>query len=111
MTPPASGVRSRCPVPGSGPGPGPHLPVELLLVLHPHVLSERVVVGVELVAQDDLVADRHVGADVAETRIFHFRVFFVVVVVPPAQTGHCGTHRHAGFNRQKHRVSDGPGSL
>lgn len=51
-------------------GPAPHLPVELLLVLHPHELGERVVVGVELVVQDHLV-DRHVRRAVADAGVLH----------------------------------------
>ena len=68
-----------------------YLSVELLFVLHPHVLGEGVVVIVELVAhdcivgrddvigQDDIVADGHdwdaaANAVIAvdATRVFHF---------------------------------------
>lgn len=51
-------------------GSGSHLAVEFLLVLHPHVLGERVLLGEA--AQDHFLADLHVRGDVAETRIFHF---------------------------------------
>lgn len=48
----------------------PHLPVELLLVLHPQVLGERLVLGVQLV-EDDLRAERRVRGDVGEPRVLH----------------------------------------
>lgn len=48
----------------------PHLPVELLLVLHPQVLGERLVLGVQLV-EDDLGAERRVRGDVGEPRVLH----------------------------------------